>query len=125
MATRTIQGRIADIIIGADGIISAKIYDEDPALYVSNAIGDPVVRTGYPNQSVSAPGSTILRLMDIATLNDKDDGAGFYAAMRGVANNWGAAILFESDDDTADYKQVKTFDTPAVIGFVKTVLPTG
>lgn len=125
MATRIVPGRAAEITIGADGIITAKIFDEDSALYNSNAIGDKVVRTGYPNQSVSAPGSTVLRLMDIATLNDKDDGPGFYAAVRGISPSWPAAILFESDDDTADYRQIKTFDQQAVMGFAKTVLADG
>jgi hypothetical protein len=127
MATRDITARIAEATLAAEGLITVKIYREDPAIYFSQALGDPVtaVRANFPNQTVNVPGSTILRLMDIPTLRDADDGAGFYVAMRGALATWGAASLWQSDDDTADFQQVKTVDQASPIGFAKEVLPAG
>jgi len=125
MATRQIPGRISEATLSAEGILTLKVFDEDPALYNSSAIGDAVNRTGFPNQSVALPSSTLLRLMDIPTLRDEDDGPGFYAAVRGILSNWNAAVLMESDDDTADFRQIKTFDQEAAIGFANTKLAAG
>lgn len=125
MATRNIIGRIGEIQIGADGIIAAKIFEDDPALYNSRAIGDPVDRTGYPGQSVGAPGSTILRLLDIPTLRDEDDGPGFYVAVRGANSSWSAAVLFEAPDENADFRKVTQLDAQETMGFTKTVLGSG
>lgn len=127
MATRDITARIAEATLAAEGLITVKIYREDPAIYFSQALGDPVtaVRANFPNQTVNAPGSTILRLLDIPTLRDADDGAGFYVAMRGTMASWGAAILWESDDDTADFQRRLTVDQAAPMGFAKEVLPIG
>jgi len=127
MATRDITARIAEATLAAEGLITVKIYREDPAIYFSQALGDPVtgVRANFPNQSVNVQGSTILRLLDIPTLRDADDGAGYYVAMRGSMANWGAAILWESDDDTADYQRVLTVDQAAPIGFAQEILPIG
>lgn len=125
MATRQIPGRISEATLSAEGILSLKVFDEDPALYNQNAIGDAVSRAGFPNQSVALPSATLLRLMDIPTLRDEDDGPGFYAAVRGILSNWNAAVLMESDDDTADFRNIKTFDQEAAIGFATTKLPAG
>lgn len=125
MATRIIPGRTAEMVIGADGVLALKIFDEDPALYNSRAIGDPVIRTGYPGQVVDAPGSTVLRLLDIPTLRDDDDGPGFYASVRGVLDNWSSAALYSRTDATEDYQRVKTFDTAAAIGFCRSILGDG
>lgn len=125
MATRSISGRISEATLSAEGIISIKVIDEDPALYNSSAIGDAVSRAGFPNQSVALPSATLLRLMDLPTLRDLDDGLGFYAAVRGILSNWNAAVLMESDDDTADFRNIKTFDQEAAIGFTTTKLPSG
>jgi len=125
MATRDIPVRITEVGIAAEGIISIKAVDEDPTIYHPNSIGDVVDRTGYPNQNVAAPGSTLLRLLDIATLRDEDDGPGFYAAVRGVTTAWNAAVLYESADATAIYSQIKTLDFPAPIGIAKTILASG
>ena len=124
MATRDIPGRIKDWTYAAEGLITLTVFDEDPGLYNSRAIGDVVDKTGLPGQHVESIGSTLMRLMDIPILRDSDDGPGFYAGVRGVLSNWGGAIVFESDDDTADFKKIKTFDTPAVFGFTRGVLPS-
>ena len=58
-------------------------------------------------------------------MRDADDGAGFYTAMRGSLASWQAASLWVSDDDTADYQQVKTIDEASPIGLAKEVLPAG
>lgn len=125
MSTRRIPGRISDMSIAAEGIISLKIFDEDPALYNPNLIAPAVDRTGFPSQTVAVPPSTILKLMDIVTLRDEDDGPGFYAAMRGTTAAWGAGLLMESDDDTADYRVITTIDTPSVMGITRSKLPDG
>jgi len=125
MTTRRIPLRISEVGIGAEGIITLRGFDEDPALYNSNAIGDRVSRPGYPNENVRANGSTILRLMDITTLRDEDDGPGFYVAVRGALDTWSAAILFESPDTTVDYLPITSLDQQAAIGFTRTVLPDG
>jgi hypothetical protein len=118
MTTRIISGRVSEIQIGAEGIISAKIFDEDPSIYNSHAIGELVDRMGYPNSVLSVAGSTALRLMDIATLRDADDGAGFYAAMRGMLpSSWSTALLLKSYDETAEFSEILIDDDPAVIGF--------
>src|SRR5690242_8048873 len=124
MATRKIHLRMTEHVIGADGLVSFKGVDDDPALYNQNAIGEPVNRIGYPNNTVAATPSTIAKLLDITTLRDDDDGPGFYAAMRGATSNWAAANLWASPDpDTSDYEFLKTIDTAAVIGFARSVLP--
>jgi hypothetical protein len=125
MAVRRIHGRISEYGIGSDGLISVKLFDEDRALYNSNAIGDVVSRPGYANEEVRANGSTILRLMDITTLRDEDDGPGFYVAVRGAMDTWSAAILFESPDETVDYAPITSLDQPAAIGFTRSVLADG
>lgn len=125
MATKNIYTRISEYQIGADGIITAKLFDEDPPLYNPRSIGDPVIRSGYPGQSVSAPGSTILRLLDINTLRDPDDGPGWYATVCGVNTDWTAAVIYRRDDPSANYQNIATMDQLGVIGFTRSVLGFG
>lgn len=79
--------------------------------------GQGITSTDYGNQTeVLGIPLTILSLLDIPILFDRDDSPGMYAAMMGAAvENWRGATLYDSSDDSV-YHSRDSVTASATIG---------
>lgn len=103
------------------GVIEWEAAMEGVEVYTQSGVG--AVPTNYVQQTIYAPGSTLLHLLDIPILRDQDNNAGFYDAMAGTSGTWTGAQLFRSADGGATYDPVHITSDAAKIGAAQSVLP--
>lgn len=104
------------------GVLTFTGRSDSPDIVNSSAVtsGDYTNSTG-----VTLPLDTVLKLADIPLLADVDDGAGFYAAVKGAtAGAYAGAVLFKSTD-TVTLESITTMPSAAVFGVTTTTLASG
>lgn len=121
-AVRNLLLRVVEAHYGPPGLIALTLLDDDPQIYVSDAIAG-VPAAGETSQ-IGLIGSTQLSLMDIPMLRDEDDAPGFYVAMAGIGSQWRGAILFKSGDGGATYDPILTLTVSAIRGTAPVKLAT-
>lgn len=95
------------------------LHDRQSA-YISSAQGFPAApQTPPPNRLV---GTTLLEVMDIHILADRDDFLGAYVAVAGRVNAWYGATVELSIDGGANYIDSFVAQTQAIIGETATAI---
>ncbi|HEX8774901.1 MAG TPA: phage tail protein [Pyrinomonadaceae bacterium] len=110
-------------IKGGIGVQNCEGILLDEPIYTQPVVTDP---NGFENPIVPIPAMTLLFLMDIPLLRDKDAevnrGSGFYAAVTPRTNSaqaWTGATLYF---DNVGWEQLATFTLPATMGRAVTAL---
>ena len=105
-----------------DGRLACEGYATDASVYTQSAPPGDDVR---PDDTVPEIGPTLLHLLDIPILSDRDDDAGFYVAVTQTPDTvWNGAVLYRSANG-ADYGTLLTLSSSAAAGVAETALPAG
>ena len=105
-----------------DGRLACEGYATDASVYTQSA---PPGDDTRPDDTVPEIGPTVLHLLDIPILSDRDDDAGFYVAVsRPATGAWNGAVLYRSANGT-DYGTLLTLPLSATAGTAETALPAG
>ena len=105
-----------------DGKLACEGYATDASVYTQIAPPGDDVR---PDDTVPEIGPTLLHLLDIPILSDRDDDAGFYVAVSQTPDTvWNGAVLYRSANG-ADYGTLLTLSSSAAAGVAETALPAG
>lgn len=92
--------------------------------YTSEVEGLPPPAIPNPNSRVAGP--TVIIPLDVPIVQDQDDSVGlsYYVAVCGLTTGWTGATVELSYDGGANYVQSKSAGIPAVIGVLKSPLPS-
>ncbi len=105
-----------------DGRLACEGYATDASVYTQSAPPGDDVR---PDDTVPEIGPTLLHLLDIPILSDRDDDAGFYVAVSQTPDTvWNGAVVYRSANG-ADYGTLLTLPVSAAAGIAETALPAG
>ncbi|MFZ1415667.1 MAG: phage tail protein [Defluviicoccus sp.] len=105
-----------------DGRLACEGYATDATVYTQSA---PPGDDTRPDETVPEIGPTVLHLLDIPILSDRDDDAGFYVAVSQTPDTvWNGAVLYRSANG-ADYGALLTMGLSATAGTAETALPAG
>ena len=105
-----------------DGRLACEGYATDATVYTQSAPPGDDIR---PDDPVPEIGPTVLHLLDIPILSDRDNDAGFYVAVtRPATGAWNGAVLYRSANG-ADYGTLLTMGLSATAGTAETALPAG
>ena len=105
-----------------DGRLACEGYATDATVYTQSAPPGDDIR---PDDTVPEIGPTVLHLLDMPILSDRDDDAGFYVAVtRPATGAWNGAVLYRSSNGT-DYGTLLTLPLSATAGTAETALPAG
>ena len=105
-----------------DGRLACEGYATDAAVYTQTA---PPGDDTRPDDTVPEIGPTVLHLLDIPILSDRDNDAGFYVAVTQTPDTvWNGAVLYRSANG-ADYGTLLTMGLSATAGTAETALPAG
>ena len=115
----TYTARIVSRNDQGNGVIQWEAQLEDIAIYTQTGT---VAASNFAPQTITDPGTTILKLLDIPLLRDIDDNAGYYVAMGGTTPGWTGAQLYKSVDNGSTYTSVLSSTVEATIGAATTVL---
>ena len=128
-------GDVVDLVDGAvtyrirlyrtgwdDGRLACEGYATDAAVYTQTA---PPGDDTRPDDTVPEIGPTLLHLLDMPILSDRDNDSGFYVAVsRPATGAWNGAVLYRSSNGT-DYGTLLTLPVSAAAGIAETALPAG
>ena len=105
-----------------DGRLACEGYATDATVYTQSA---PPGDDTRPDDTVPEIGPTLLHLLDIPILSDRDNDAGFYVAVSQTPDTvWNGAVLYRSANG-ADYGTLLTMRLSATAGTAETALPAG
>ncbi|MFZ1414846.1 MAG: phage tail protein, partial [Defluviicoccus sp.] len=105
-----------------DGRLACEGYATDATVYTQSA---PPGDDTRPDDTVPEIGPTVLHLLDLPILSDRDNDAGFYVAVtRPATGAWNGAVLYRSTNG-ADYGTLLTMGLSATAGTAETALPAG
>jgi len=113
--------RITRIDDGRPGLRELVLAPDGAGVYASSAEG---LAGEAPGDTLGPTGPTELALLDLPAMRDRDDSAGFYAAMSAVLSGWRGAQLYMSPAGTA-YASIASTPESAVIGRATTALADG
>ncbi|MFZ1416277.1 MAG: hypothetical protein WAS73_17105, partial [Defluviicoccus sp.] len=105
-----------------DGRLACEGYATDASVYTQSA---PPGDDTRPDDTVPEIGPTLLHLLDLPILSDRDNDAGFYVAVtRPATGAWNGAVLYRSSNGT-DYGTLLTLPFSAAAGTAETALFAG
>jgi len=102
------------------GVLAFEAVFDDQSALTSLQVTD---ETQVPSGTVTAPGDTLFKPLDIPILRDADDAPGFYVAAKGSTVNWPGAQIQASVDDVS-FTTVAEVNESAVYGTCSTTLAT-
>lgn len=113
--------RITSIYIGTPSTVRVSAVSEDVANY------DFYNKAGSSNNILLSENTSIpqtrMELLDIPFFpSDDNDKAVIRLAGAGLANGWGGAVVYRSDDNGANYSRFSSLENPAVIGTAEAAL---
>ncbi|MFZ1414849.1 MAG: phage tail protein, partial [Defluviicoccus sp.] len=105
-----------------DGRLACEGYATDASVYTQSV---PPGDDTRPDDTVPEIGPTLLHLLDMPILSDRDNDAGFYVAVsRPATGAWNGAVLYRSSNGT-DYGTLLTLPVSAAAGIAETALLAG
>lgn len=104
--------RLTAITYTAEGAIECQAKYNNAAIYTSTAQGAAGSST---SQGITLSGPTRYELLDIPTLADQFDQAGWPLAMTGFAPGWPGGVLMRSDDSGQTWTDVAGVTNPGAI----------
>lgn len=110
---RSVRVRI-ERIETVDGVLDITARFDRASAYASSATGLAPTPTLPPTSS--APGDTYIEVMNLPALIDQDDRLGYYVIAAGELGGWAGAVIDRSIDAGANYVQVDTMGTGAIMG---------
>ncbi|MEQ1789603.1 MAG: glycoside hydrolase TIM-barrel-like domain-containing protein [Rickettsiales bacterium] len=113
--------RVTSTYIGAPGIVRVSAVAEDLSTYdFYTAAGSS--ENILLQKNIAIP-STKIELLDIPLFpSDDNDKAVLRIAGAGIADGWGGAVIYRSDDNGANYSRFASLISPATLGTALTVL---
>ena len=117
---RNVRVRV-ERIENADGELSITSRFDRISAYTSAVSGLQPLPTLPPVSTL--PGETYFEVMNIPALVDLDDRLGYYIIAAGQLGGWSGAVIQRSIDAGANYVEVDTMGTGAVMGELTVALP--
>ena len=113
-AEATYTLRLTAITYAQDGRLECEAKYASSAVYISTALGESGQSTGI---ALTLAGGSLTEFLDVPTLNDSLDLAGYPVAMTGYLAGWPGGVVYRSDDGGQTWTDVQAFAPPgAVIG---------
>ncbi len=103
-----------------NGILQCEGKLSDPALYVPEAVGGQGVTN---TNTIPYASPSIMHLLDIPTIRDEDDVAGFAAALCGSSAGWPGGVIFRSTDSGQTFTDVQAYPDAVFMGECDDSLP--
>jgi hypothetical protein len=100
------------------GVLAFEAVFDDQSALTSLEVTD---ETQAPSGTVTAPGDTLFRPLDIPILRDADDAPGFYVAAKGTTTNWPGAQI-QASVDNVSFSNIAEVNESAVFGTCTTTL---
>ena len=117
---RNVRVRV-ERIENADGELNITSRFDRISAYTSAVTGLQPLPTLPPVSTL--PGETYFEVMNIPALVDLDDRLGYYIIAAGQLGGWSGAVIQRSIDAGANYTEVDTMGTGAVMGELTATLP--
>jgi hypothetical protein len=114
--------RLTQIDYGGDGLLRCRAVRDDAAVFTAAWLAQDIEQ--FPGPGIPPIGPTVLQLMDIPILSDRDNSAGFYTAVApagSASDGWRGALLFASAD-AEEWTHIASLPTATPMGFAETVL---
>ena len=108
----TYELRLTAITYTAEGALECQAKYNNAAIYTSTAQGYSGSST---SQGITLSGPTRYELLDIPTLADQFDQAGWPLAMTGFTSGWPGGVLMRSDDSGQTWTDVAGVTSPGAI----------
>lgn len=117
---RNVRVRV-ERIENTDGQMSIISRFDRISAYTSSVTGLQPLPTLPPVSTL--PGDTYFEVMNIPALVDLDDRLGYYIIAAGQLGGWSGAVIQRSIDAGANYTEIDTMGTGAIMGELTAVLP--
>ncbi|MBK8401193.1 MAG: hypothetical protein IPL29_09130 [Propionivibrio sp.] len=116
----TYRLRLTSITYTSDGRVECAAKYDSTAVYTAAAVGAAGASTGV---ALKLSGDSRVALLDIPTLADDLNTAGFPMAMTGYLAGWPGGVLFRSDDNGQTWVDVQGISSPgATMGVASNAL---
>lgn len=116
----TYRLRLTSITYTSDGRVECAAKYDSTAVYTAAAVGAAGASTGV---ALKLSGDSRMALLDIPTLADDLNTAGFPMAMTGYLAGWPGGVLFRSDDNGQTWVDVQGISSPgATMGVASNAL---
>lgn len=116
----TYRLRLTSITYTSDGRVECAAKYDSTAVYTAAAVGAAGASTGV---ALKLSGDSRVALLDIPTLADDLNAAGFPMAMTGYLAGWPGGVLFRSDDNGQTWVDVQGVSSPgATMGVASNAL---
>jgi Putative phage tail protein len=117
---RSVRVRV-DKVEMSEGYMNITSRFDRISAYTADLTGAPIQPVLPPSET--SPGDTYFEVMNIPALIDADDRMGYYVIAAGELGGWSGAVIHRSIDAGANYIDVDTFGTGAIMGEVAIALP--